>query len=451
MSPAAEREGRRQGVAQADAAMRPRPVDQDPAHRHLPGEGHRQLQAAGVDDRRVAAAAVAEDLPAQPDAVVLTVSGEQREDGGELFPAVRTRHGLAGHRSHEQASAGRNCDAGPGGDGRGSLSEHGAAQAPIAAVEGGPRQAIAFRGTEHGRAGPLQGGGEAVAHGPVDDQVVLRAADDAVIKGLAGHHHPGGCLDVGIRADPGRRVARPDSDRGRTGAVRRLDHRRPARGQDHRHAGVAHQRRGGPAGGAPRGTLHQVGRRSVPGQDLAEQVHGPGPDACRVAVAADDERVPRLDADQGLEHQRGHRVGHRDEPQDDAHGLGDLGQRLPLIAADDAHARLPDQRLRHIQAREPVLVRLVRHAAEACLGHGRRGQLIGMARDLRGERHDEAVYLALRPAGDAVLGRDRPCDERIHSWIRLFGDDDLLTVPGEDASILRGSARQPAQHHDHRR
>ena len=121
---------------------------------------------------------------------------------------------------------------------------------------------------------------------------------------------------------------------------------------------------------------------------------------------------------------------------------------LPFAAADDTHARLPDQRLRHIQAREPVRLRLVGRAADACLGDGRRGKLIRMARDLRGERRDKAIYFALMPAGDALLGRDRPCDKRIRKRIRLTGDEGLRTVPGQDAGLLRGHAGQPARHHD---
>ena len=45
------------------------------------------------------------------------------------------------------------------------------------------------------------------------------------------------------------------------------------------------------------------------------------------------------------------------------------------------------------------------------------------------------------PAGDALLGRNRPGDKRIHSWIRLFGAGELLKVLGEDTG-------QPVQHHD---
>ena len=51
-------------------------VDQDPAHWHLLREGRLQLLAAGVDDRRLAAATVAQDLQAQPDAVVFAVGSE---------------------------------------------------------------------------------------------------------------------------------------------------------------------------------------------------------------------------------------------------------------------------------------------------------------------------------------------------------------------------------------
>ena len=84
-------------------------------------------------------------------------------------------------------------------------------------------------------------------------------------------------------------------------------------------------------------------------------------------------------------------------------------------------------------------------AADACLlGHGRRGKLIRMACDLRGERRDKAIYFALTPAGEAFLGRDRPGDKRIRKRIRLTGPKGLLTVPGEDAGLLRGNA-VPAQ------
>ena len=128
-------------------------------------------------------------------------------------------------------------------------------------------------------------------------------------------------------------------------------------------------------------------------------------------------------------------------PEDDPHGLGDLGQRLPLAAADDTHARLSDQRLRHLQAREPVLLRLAVRAADACLGHGRRGKLLGMSRDLCGKRRDKAIYFALMPAGDALLGRDRPCDKRICKRIRLTGDEGLPTVPAGKTRAFSAAMR----------
>jgi hypothetical protein len=73
-----------------------------------------------------------------------------------------------------------------------------------------------------------------------------------------------------------------------------------------------------------------------------------------------------------------------------------------------------------------------------------------MARDLRGQRRDKAIYLALVPAGDALPGRHRPRDKHIRKRIRLTGDQDLPEIPGEDAGLLRGNAGQPARHHDPR-
>jgi len=109
----------------------------------------------------------------QPDAVVFPVGGEQRQHRGELFPAPRTRHGLAGQGSDQKAGASRNLDACLGGDGRSSLSEHVAAQPPVLVIERGPRQAVAVGGGEHGRAGRPQSVDKGITHRPVDDEVVL--------------------------------------------------------------------------------------------------------------------------------------------------------------------------------------------------------------------------------------------------------------------------------------
>ena len=186
----------------------------------------------------------------------------------------------------------------------------------------------------------------------------------------------------------------------------------------------------------------------MPCQDLAEEVNGHGPGVGRVGMRAHDERVARLDADQGLEHERRHRVGHGNEPHDDPHRVGDLCQRLPLVAAYDTHARLPNQPLRHTQAREPVLVRLVGRAADTGLSNGRHGQLIRTARDLGSERGNKGIHLVLRPAHDAPLRRSRPCDNRIQGRIRLARENELLKVLGETTGLPCRTARQPAQHLD---
>ena len=71
-----------------------------------------------------------------------------------------------------------------------------------------------------------------------------------------------------------------------------------------------------------------------------------------------------------------------------------------------------------------------------------------MARDFGGQRSDQLIYLVLGPAGDALLGRNRPCDERVQGWIRLPGEDELLKVLGKGARLPRRDARQPPQHLD---
>ena len=78
-------------------------------------------------------------------------------------------------------------------------------------------------------------------------------------------------------------------------------------------------------------------------------------------------------------------------------------------------------------------------------GDGRRSELISMTRDLRRQSGDKGIDFVLGPVGDAVQGRNRPCDERIDRWIRLIGDDDLRTVSGEDAGLRHDRTRQPAR------
>jgi hypothetical protein len=81
-----------------------------------------------MDDRGVAAVAVAEDLKAQPEAVVLAVGGERRQDRVSLS----CRTGLAGYRGGKQAGADRNGDACPGRDDRVGSCRYPAGQAPTA-------------------------------------------------------------------------------------------------------------------------------------------------------------------------------------------------------------------------------------------------------------------------------------------------------------------------------
>ena len=121
-----------------------------------------------------------------------------------------------------------------------------------------------------------------------------------------------------------------------------------------------------------------------------------------------------------------------------------------LVAADDPYSRLPDQRLRHIAAGEPVLNRLVGHTADPRLRHGRLSQLICAVRDLCRQRNDQVVHLAFRPAGDAPLSRGRPPDERIQGWVGLAGQDELFKILGERPCLARGTTRQPAHHLDAR-
>ena len=118
-----------------------------------------------------------------------------------------------------------------------------------------------------------------------------------MIKCLTGYHYPGGCLDVGIRADPGRAFPGPTPIAGVPELYAALTISVPPVARiiatpGWRISNVVVRRVG------RRGTLwDEIDRRSVSSQDLAEQVHSHGPDVCRVALAAHDERVSRLDAD----------------------------------------------------------------------------------------------------------------------------------------------------------
>ena len=102
------------------------------AHQPFAADFRTDIRYSAV--RGAAAAAVAGDLRAQPEAVVLAVGGEQRQDRGELFCRTDPAHGLADPGSGGQAGAGRNGDACPGGDGRVGSRQYpgGLAQAPSA-------------------------------------------------------------------------------------------------------------------------------------------------------------------------------------------------------------------------------------------------------------------------------------------------------------------------------
>ena len=169
----------------------------------------------------------------------------------------------------------------------------------------------------------------------VDDDRLLAGAYDAVVEGLRHQDRGDRHLDVGALVDEGGGVSCTDADCRLSGGVGALDHSRTARGKDQVHQRMVHEE------------VRLVHRGLVdPGDDVLGGSCRDGcvtDDACGIAGAllrpgmrAEDDRVPGLEGDEGLEDGRTGRVGGRDDAADDALGLRDLLDSESGILLDDA-------------------------------------------------------------------------------------------------------------------
>jgi hypothetical protein len=162
-------------------------------------------------------------------------------------------------------------------------------------------------------------------------------------------------------------------------------------------------------------------------------------------VVADDQGVAGLEADQGLEHQGGHRVGHGDEPEHHPDRAGDLGDPT-VVGWAGADPRPALEGAVHLQAGEAVLEGLVGHVADAGLGHGGRGQLLGPVGHGSGDRVQQALHPGLGPAGQHGLGGRGPGHHLVDRRVDVGREDVLLQVAAGLPGLGGGVPAQRPQH-----
>src|SRR6266480_5952102 len=185
---AAESERRLQAGRDPAAAERGRGVHEQAACGDLAGEALAPSLVVGVDDRRVAGALVGEQPLAQRHRLVVVVDLEDREQRRQAFLAEDLLPLLARGREHEQPCARWNLQAGALRDQlRAAPYElevevaRGKVQAALDQLRG--RNGVQDEGTL-----ALQRRDEVVIDRRVNDEVLLGAADQPVVEGLAVDH-----------------------------------------------------------------------------------------------------------------------------------------------------------------------------------------------------------------------------------------------------------------------
>ena len=188
-----------------------------------------------------------------------------------------------------------------------------------------------------------------------------------------------------------------------------------------------------------------VHRRPVGGQHVPDERDRAGAHPGGGRVVAHDQGVAGLEADQGLEHQGGHRVGHRDQAEHHPDRAGDLGD--PAVvgrAGADPGAALEGPV--DLQAGEAVLEGLVGHVADPGLGHGGRGQLLGPVGHGAGDVVQQRLDPVLGPAGQVGLGGGGRCHGRVDRRVDVGREHVLLQVAARLPGLGGGVPAQRPQH-----
>jgi hypothetical protein len=182
-------------------------------------------------------------------------------------------------------------------------------------------------------------------------------------------------FDVGAGVHINRHIARAHANGGVARAISGAHHGRAAGGQNHVGAGIAHQRACGLDGGAGQ-DLQSMGRTTgFFNGGLQLMGHG-GAAAQRHRVRRDDQRVARHQAQNGLEHDGGHRRGGVGQTHHHAGGAADLDDAQRIVAAHAAQRHIVPSGRREC-ASNLVLGDLVGHFADAAFAHGPLGIKLG--------------------------------------------------------------------------
>src|SRR5581483_8658622 len=246
----------------------------------------------------------------------------------------------------------------------------------------------------------------------VDDDRVLRRAEDAVVEGLARDHVPDGLLHVRRPLDEGRRVAGAHAVGRFARAVGGANQPHAAGRQDHGHVAVLHQLlsslerdlghpadRTGRGAGAPRRLVEYFCH-------ARDALDGGG-------MGAENDRAPRLDRDEDLVDGRRGGIGRGHDGRHDAERLRNLDHSPVLVASDDAdRLHWPDELVDLLRGEE-VLLDLVGDHAEAGFFDRQPRERLRVSGRRVGHRGDDGVDASLVELGELQPGvlcaaRERP-------------------------------------------
>ena len=136
-----------------------------------------------------------------------------------------------------------------------------------------------------------------------------------------------------------------------------------------------------------------------------------------------DERIAALEADQRLEDRRSHRIGHRDEAENGAHGRGDFGDLQRCVLAHDPRAAPAEQVAADAGGRDQVLPAFVLGVAVA-RDFDRELRPFGGAGDAEiDDRLDHAVDRFLIHGGKPRTDFARAAGERFDFLVGALDED----------------------------
>ena len=289
---------------------------------------------------------------------------------------------------------------------------------------------------------------ERVAQGGVDDDVLLRAADQAVVKGLAQHDRGRRLRDVGVRGNPRRRVARTDTDRRLATRIGGLDHPRPPRRKDQRDIRMAHELRRAPPTRPTLHPLHQHRGRTMTRQRRRDDLPRRTRDTLGHAMTAEDDRVARLQRDQRLVGDRRHRIGDRHQREDHPHRTGDLGDLQHLISPQDPASLPALQGLPHPHRPKRDLRFLVIDITDRRLSDRLLSKLPRTIIDRRRDVLQQRINTILRPTRKLPLRDDRRRDHLLNHAIRGIISKRLSDTIRRRTQPRRRVATHRPQHRD---